>query len=227
MFLITTAECRYLGLGGRPPGYSLARSPTLGFRLVPAHGLQVQQVHVVEEAVHVPAPEDQHLVVVDDRARVAEAGAGRPAALGALEPGHGHRVEGVDVLEHQVLLPLSPENDHPRARQNRRVAVPSIRRNPQDLRFLWLGGLGEGALGPIGAYNPFVVVDVQHVGVVQVGEALFLPRVVVAPKNDDDPAYFGRSVPAPDRRGDSLDQWRGPLVLFLGHQVFPCDRARV
>lgn len=83
---------------------------TLCLRLEPAHRLQIQQIHVVEERIHIPTAKDQHLRFVDERGRVSETGRWRPAALWSLEPSHRQRVKGVDVLVNLFVLALSAED---------------------------------------------------------------------------------------------------------------------
>jgi len=136
--------------------------------LCPGHHLEVEDEEIVEILFSIGASKDEDLGLVDQDGGMAVSGRWGAYALGSLQPCHGNWVECVQIPKYFAFLPSSPENDDFGTCQDSRMGVPGSGRSPRYLRF-----------------GKFISIDIQDIGIVEIGIALVFTRVVMSSKDDD------------------------------------------
>lgn len=126
---------------------------------------------------------------------MVESRSGSTATFWTLEPGHGEWVKSVQVPEHCVRA-LTAEDDYSSSGQHCSVPVSGRRGSSRDSWF-----------------DPPGRVNVEHVGVVQVGEARLLAFVVMAAEDHQRGACQRGGVSTSRRRGHAFNLGEGPKPL--------------
>ncbi len=167
-------------------------------RLGPTHGVQMEDVNIVEEDLPVLTSENNDSISIDKIRSVAKPGRRRATSLRSFEPLESLRVQSMEVLIDSVFGSFSSEDENLLTCQNGSVLVPRGR---------WYPGVMRS--------DPFVVIDVQNVQILKVFKTSFLTLEVMPAKEENRPADFGGTVASSLTRRDPFDQWIDPLEIVL------------